>query len=148
VSAAISSALTPESLRQADVTETPVPKLTRYTLALLATLAVFPAAGLAQDTPADRAAAAQRVYEASLTDLRTGRATEEDVARWSQRWMMATIELGAPGPATLGHLERMLALRELVRSLIAAGALPTRAELACDYYVAEARAFRARPPPR
>jgi hypothetical protein len=120
----------------------------RSTLALLV-LAFLPLdVAVAQDTPADRATAAQHVYEASLADLRSGRATEEDVYRWSCRWMMATIELGTPGPATQAHLDRMTTVREVVRTLVASGLLPRRAELACDYYVAEARAFRVRPPPR
>jgi hypothetical protein len=102
----------------------------------------------AQDTAADRATAAQHVYEASLAELRSARSTEEDVYRWSLRWMTAAIELGAPGPATQAHLDRMIALREVVRTLVASGLLPARAALACDYYVTEARAFRVRPPPR
>lgn len=120
----------------------------RTLLAPALSLFLLVSTAAAQDTPTDRANAAQRVYEASLAELRGGRATEEDVYRWSMRWMTATIELGAPGPATQAHLDRMIALREAVRTLVGSGMLPTRAELACDYYVTEARAFRVRPPPR
>ena len=122
--------------------------IVRAILILVAVLSLPVARVSAQDTPADRAAAAQHVYDASLTDLRAGRATEEEVYRWSVRWMTATIELGTPGPATLQHLDRMIALREVVRTLVASGQLAVRAQLACDYYVTEARAFRVRPPAR
>jgi hypothetical protein len=119
------------------------------TTLLALVLFVLPAgSALAQDTAAERATAAQRVYETSLAELPGGRSSEEDVYRWSYRWMIATIELGTPGPATQAHLDRMIALRESVRALTASGMLTTRAGLACDYYVAEARAFRVRPPAR
>ncbi len=106
-------------------------------------LAVCLAAGsaFAQDAAAERAQAAQQAYEGALASLDMGAGTAEEVYRWSRRWLEAT--KGAEGAAaTDAHLARMEALQIKVGGLVASGMAPASADVACRYYVAEARVWR------
>lgn len=101
----------------------------------------------AQDaTPAARAALAHRLYDASLAAMSAGAGTSSDVYDWSVRWMRADLEAHVPSAAN-AHLDRMNALLTRVHSQVATGVARSSEETACQYYVAEARAWVAHPPP-
>lgn len=125
----------------------PTPLL--VTLALAASMLLAPgAASHAQDgSPAARAALAHQLYDARLAALRSGAGQAADVHTWSVHWMEAELEQHTTSAAQ-AHLDRMSALLAAVRGSVAAGMLSASAELECQYYVAEARAWLAHPPAR
>lgn len=109
------------------------------TVALLGCLAAGHA--FAQDAAAVRTQSAQQCYEEALADLDKGSGTAEDVYRWSRRWLEATKK--ADGTAAIdAHLARMEALQLRVLGLVMVGLTPGSAEVACRFYVAEAKVWR------
>jgi hypothetical protein len=102
----------------------------------------------AQDgSPVTRAALAHQLYDAHLARLRAGAGAPDDVHTWSVHWMEAELEQHTTSAAQ-SHFDRMTALLTLVHGSVAAGVLTASAELECQYYVAEARAWLAHPPAR
>jgi hypothetical protein len=95
----------------------------------------------AQDATALRVQAAQQAYEVALADLDRGSGTAEDVYRWSRRWLEAT-KKAEGAAATDAHLARMEALQLKVVGLVVVGLTPESAEVACRYYVAEAKVWK------
>jgi hypothetical protein len=106
----------------------------------------LPLTAHAQDaTPAARAALAHQLYDRALAGTSMGTANVEEVYTWSVRWMRAELEAHTPNAAQ-AHLDRMTQFLTRVHSSVAAGARTTADETACQYYVAEARAWVAHPP--
>jgi hypothetical protein len=99
----------------------------------------------AQDgSPATRIALAHQLFDSSLAGLGTA-SQASDAYDWSVRWMRAELEAHLAG-AAVAHLERMTTLLARVHAQVQAGAATTATETACQYYVAEARAWTAHPP--
>lgn len=111
-------------------------------------LVVLALGGVAQaqdSSPASRAALAHEVYDTALAELSAGVSRSSDAYDWSVRWMRADLEARTPSAAQ-AHLDRMTALLARVRAGVASGTLRTADQMACQYYVAEARAWLAHPP--
>ncbi len=104
---------------------------------------------LAQDASSDaRIAAARRSFELARAANDAGTGDLEEVYAWSLRLLTSERE-AAPAravPAYTAHLQRMTALQSAVQARVAQGMAPPLAASACDYYVAEARVWLARPP--
>jgi hypothetical protein len=114
-------------------------------LALVIVLASVLPAHAQESSPAARAALAHRLYDASLAAMASGTAPASDVYDWSVRWMRADLEARVPN-ATGAHLDRMNALLAHVHAQVASGSARSTDETACQFYVAEARAWIAHPP--
>jgi hypothetical protein len=112
---------------------------------VLVVLALCPVARAQESSPAARAALAHQLYDASLAQMSAGLGAPRDVYEWSARWMRAELETHATA-ATQQHLDRMNTLLARVHSQVATGAARPSDELACQFYVAEARAWMAHPP--
>lgn len=107
--------------------------------------AALPRARAQESSPAARAALAHQLHDAALAALASGTGRPSEVYEWSARWLRADLE-GHVASAAQQHFDRMTALATRVHGLVGAGMMPSSAELECQYYVAEARAWMAHPP--
>lgn len=119
-------------------------------IVLFAFLLLLPAGTvLAQDASNDaRISAARRSFELARAANDTGTGDVEDVYAWSLR-LLASEREAAPARAAAAygaHLQRMTALQAAVQQRVAQGMVAPLAATSCDYYVAEARVWVARPP--
>jgi hypothetical protein len=120
--------------------------MSRPIAALLAlVLSQTPVAYAQESSPAARAALAHQMYDTSLARMTAGAGTSDQVYDWSVRWLRAELE-GHVANAAQAHFDRMTALQASVRRQVASGAAPTSSETACQFYLAEARAWLVHPP--
>ncbi len=89
--------------------------------------------------------AAQRAYEAALLQSQTGQANQEQVYRWSCRWLRAQLHSAKTTPerkkAFQNHLQRMKQLEEQGKKSVQAGLAPTSVHFALEFYCLEAAAW-------
>jgi hypothetical protein len=112
---------------------------------LVIVLCLSSIASAQESSPATRSALAHQLYDASIAGLTMGSSRPSDVYEWSERWMRADLEAHVANAAQM-HFDRMNTLLAMVHGQVVAGTARTSEELACQYYVAEARAWMARPP--
>jgi len=117
---------------------------------LLATcLLLSTSSAIAQDASNDaRITAARRSFELARAANDAGSGTVEEVYVWSLR-LLASEREAAPAravPAYNAHLQRMTVLQASAQARVAQGMATPLAASSCDYYVAEARVWVARPP--
>ena len=95
-----------------------------------------------ESSPATRAALAHQLFDASIASMSSGAGRAADAYEWSVRWLRADLEAHVPN-ATQAHFDRMNTLLAMAHGQVLAGTARTIDELACQYYVAEARAWIA-----
>jgi hypothetical protein len=114
-------------------------------IALALVLCVAPLAHAQESSPAARAALAHELYDSALTAMSSGVGTPSAAYDWSVRWMRAELE-GHTATAAQAHFDRMTTLLARVHSQVATGTARPADELACRFYLAEARAWLSHPP--
>ncbi len=128
------------------MTSSPAMKLAPAVIALVALVLATTAPALAAPTQAqlqkERSETAEKVYQASILALKTGKATTEVVYQWSVRWAESEFDRATMArlkkQALVEHAARMLALETEAAKQQAAGLSRVMDTDAATYYRIEA----------
>lgn len=117
----------------------------RIALVLIALASPAVAAPDAKQLAKDRVVAAEKVYQGTLTALKSGRATSEAAYVWSTRWLDAELATGkAAKQALADHAARMTALEAELAKNMQAGTASTTDHDATVYFKLEAELWALR----